>query len=185
MARDQEQSRGERQGGRSPRGGSTQGGAGVRASHRTAAVLPAPSTAVTCRFDPLCHQAGADIKAPRGNRAQWHANFQLDEFVDTSRDVPVMHESESGLQLRGMLIIGPGHTLADAYHMLRTELQIEPERGAYMVTCFTPHDGKRVSFSDYSPQTEVLGLLPPQHCEFLLDQVKTKVVGVGSVVGEM
>eukprot|EP00908_Phaeocystis_cordata_P001217 Transcript_11305.p1 GENE.Transcript_11305~~Transcript_11305.p1 ORF type:complete len:652 (+),score=120.80 Transcript_11305:341-2296(+) len=130
-------------------------------------------------------QAGADIKAPRGNRAQWHANFQLDEFVDTSRDVPVMHESESGLQLRGMLIIGPGHTLADAYHMLRTELQIEPERGAYMVTCFTPHDGKRVSFSDYSPQTEVLGLLPPQHCEFLLDQVKTKVVGVGSVVGEM
>ena len=133
MARDQEQSRGERQGGRSPRGGSTQGGAGVRASHRTAAVLPAPSAAVTCRFDPLAHQAGADIKAPRGNRAQWHANFQLDEFVDTSRDVPVMHESESGLQLRGMLIIGPGHTLADAYHMLRTELQIEPERGAYMV----------------------------------------------------
>ena len=119
-------------------------------------------------------QGGADIKAPRGNRAQWHANFQLDEFIDTARDVPVMHECETGLQLRGMLIIGPGHTLADAYHMLRTELQIEPVREAYMVTCLTPHDGKRFSFSAYSPQTEVLGLLPPQPCQFLLDQATTK-----------
>jgi hypothetical protein len=119
-------------------------------------------------------QSGADIKAPRGNRAQWHANFQVDEFIDTARDVPVMHESEAGLQLRGMLIIGPGHTLADAYHMLRTELQIEPVHEAYMVTCLTPHDGKRFSFSAYSPQTEVLVLLPPQPCQFLLDQATTK-----------
>ena len=119
-------------------------------------------------------QSGADIKAPRGNKTQWHANFQVDEFIDTARDVPVMHESEAGLQLRGLLIIGPGHTLADTYHMLRTELQIEPVSEAYVVTCLTPHDGKRFSFSAYSPQTEVLGLLPPQPCQFLLDQATTK-----------
>jgi hypothetical protein len=119
-------------------------------------------------------QSGADIKAPRGNKTQWHANFQVDEFIDTARDVPVIHESEAGLQLRGMLIIGPGHTLADTYHVLRTELQIEPVNEAYMVACLTPHDGKRFSFSAYSPQTEVLGLLPPQPCQFLLDQATTK-----------
>ena len=133
--------------------------------------LPPPRSSRRAMRSP---QAGADIKAPRGNRAQWHAHFQLDEFIDTARDVPVMHECEAGLQLRGMLIIGPGHTLADAYHMLRTELQIEPEREAYMVTCLTPHDSKRFSFSAYSPQTEVLGLLPSQPCQFLLDQTTTK-----------
>lgn len=84
-----------------------------------------------------------------------------------------MHESDAGLQLRGVLIIGPGHTVADAYHMLRTELQIEPERGAYVVTCYTPHDGKRTPFSSNSPQSEVLGLLPQQPCQFLLDQATT------------
>ena len=49
------------------------------------------------------------IKAPRGNRAQWHANFQLDEFAAATREVRVLQpEPSTGrLQLRGLLVIGP------------------------------------------------------------------------------
>ena len=70
-------------------------------------------------------QAGAAIKAPRGNKSQWHKAFQLDEFMDAMRTVNVLHEVAGGgaPQLRGMLVLGPGHTRADVYHMLRTELQ--------------------------------------------------------------
>ena len=121
-------------------------------------------------------QAGTEIKVARGNRAQWHANFQLDEFVDTPRELCVLQEGAAGEQLRGMLIIGPGQTIADAYHMLRCELQIQPTRdSAYEVTCFTPHDGERLSLSKYSSQTELLGILPAQPCQLLLDQATTTV----------
>ena len=33
---------------------------------------------------------GVIIKAPRGNRSQWHANFKNDEFTPALRDVPVV-----------------------------------------------------------------------------------------------
>ena len=35
-------------------------------------------------------EAGTAIKAQRGNRAQWHANFKLDEFSSSYRDVDVL-----------------------------------------------------------------------------------------------
>lgn len=121
-------------------------------------------------------KAGVDIKVARGKCAQWQANFQLDEFIDQAREVCVLQEGAAGAQLRGMLIIGPGHTVADAYHMLRCELQIIPTRdSAYEVTCLTPHDGERISLSNYSPQTELLGILPAQPCQLLLDQATTTI----------
>ena len=45
--------------------------------------------------------------------------------MDAMRTVHVLHEVAGGgtPQLRGMLVLGPGHTRADVYHMLRTELQ--------------------------------------------------------------
>ena len=46
--------------------------------------------------------------------------------MDAMRTVNVLHEVAGGgaPQLRGMLVLGPGHTRADVYHMLRTELQV-------------------------------------------------------------
>ena len=71
---------------------------------------------------------GVIIKAPRGNRSQWHANFKLDEFTPRVRDVPVVQrDATQATLLRGMLVIGPGHTLADVCKMLLTELQMEPK----------------------------------------------------------
>ena len=70
---------------------------------------------------------GVTIKAPRGNRSQWHANFKLDEFSPSARDVPVVQAGEGGgLLLRGLLVIGPGYTLADCCKMLLTQLQLGP-----------------------------------------------------------
>ena len=71
---------------------------------------------------------GVIIKAPRGNRSQWHANFKLDEFATTTRDVPVVQpDATSGdVLLRGCLVLGPGHTLADVCKMILTELQMAP-----------------------------------------------------------
>ena len=72
------------------------------------------------------------IKAPRGNRSQWHANFKLDEFASSTRDMPVVQvdETSGDLLIRGCLTLGPGHTLADVCKMLLTELQMAP-RGAH------------------------------------------------------
>lgn len=52
---------------------------------------------------------GVTIRAPRGNRTQWHANFKLDEFTPTARDITILQKDEAGgLRRRGMLVIGPG-----------------------------------------------------------------------------
>ena len=74
---------------------------------------------------------GVIIKAPRGNKTQWHANFKLDEFVPLVRDVPIVQrDGKSGdVLLRGVLNIGPGHTVADGCKMLLTELQMAPIGG--------------------------------------------------------
>ena len=51
-----------------------------------------------------------------------------DEFTPRVRDVPVVQrDATQATLLRGMLVIGPGHTLADVCKMLLTELQMEPK----------------------------------------------------------
>ena len=86
---------------------------------------PLPPYPLRSSPPPSSSQAGAAIAAPWGNKSQWHKAFQLDEFMDAMRTVNVLHEVAGGgaPQLRGMLVLGPGHTRADVYHMLRTELQ--------------------------------------------------------------
>ena len=51
---------------------------------------------------------GVTIKAPRGNRSQWHANFKLDEFNSAARDLTVLQkDADASMRLRGMLVVGP------------------------------------------------------------------------------
>ena len=61
---------------------------------RAPRTLPAPHLS---GLTPLpSSQAGAAIKAPRGNKSQWHKAFQLDEFMDAMRTVNVLHEVAGG-----------------------------------------------------------------------------------------
>jgi len=115
----------------------------------------------------LAHrQAGTSIRATRGNRAQWHANFKLDEFSKGWRELHVLHTSGAAEPtLRGMLILGPGHTLADAYHMLRTELQLW--KPGCSLSLMTKPGGAAVALSDLPPSTDLLPLLPAA-CELLV-----------------
>lgn len=92
-------------------------------------------------------EAGADIKAPRGLTHQWHANFRIDEFAQQGvcRDICVLQPGAAGangaagaagagaLPLRGMLVLGPGHSIADTRKMLLTELQLRPRTGRWLI----------------------------------------------------
>eukprot|EP00966_Prymnesium_polylepis_P069282 1610004-Prymnesium_polylepis.1 len=63
-------------------------------------------------------EEGHAIKQARGNRAQWHANFKLDEFdgpIGAARELCVIQEDigTGARELRGLLVLGRGHSLAD------------------------------------------------------------------------
>ena len=65
----------------------------------------------------------------RGNRAQWHANFKLDEFDHayySVRDLCVLQEmlGSGERELRGLLIVGKGHSLADTYQVTSPSVAI-------------------------------------------------------------
>ena len=68
---------------------------------------------------------------------------------------------------RGMLILGPGHTLADAYHMLRTELQLW--KPGCSLSLVTRQGGAvhTVALDEQPPGSEVLPLLP-EACELVV-----------------
>ena len=78
--------------------------AGAEISHRLT-----PSHIVSHRLTPSTEQAGTEIKAPKGNRAQWHANFTLDEFTFTSRDLCVYQVRLPG----ACACAGAGHLARD------------------------------------------------------------------------
>lgn len=119
---------------------------------------------------PAWPQEGAFIKAQRGNRAQWHANFRLDEFVATARDLCVLQEGGPGgaPEARGLLVIGPGHTLADTYKMLLTEHQLCPTSGTWRLSCVASDGTVLTVLSDAQLDAEVLPLLPEGSCELLV-----------------
>jgi len=105
--------------------------------------------------------SGVIIKAPRGNRSQWHANFKVDEFVAAATDVAVAQRDESGaLVLRGALVIGPGHTVADGCKMLFTELQMGPTAGWWELHAVAPSGEVLADLSHQPPSAELLPLLP-------------------------
>jgi len=115
-------------------------------------------------------QAGAAIRASKGNRAQWHANFKLDEFSSSLRDVCVLLETESGPQLQGLLVLGAGHTLADSFHMLRSELQLWHASKICTLDCYSPEEDVRTRISDMPPHLQILPLLPTSYCELIVSQ---------------
>ena len=107
---------------------------------------------------------GVTIKAPRGNRSQWHSNFRLDEFAPCTRDLPVVQKEKAAdehVVLRGLLVVGPGHTLADCCKMLLTELQLGPTSGWWELSAIDPRDGTVLASYDKTPTSaEMLPLLP-------------------------
>lgn len=181
--------------------------------------IVAEARAVTLK---AAEDRGVAIKAPRGNRAQWHTNFLLDEvrppesstapfpaptsgphppsphhspappppipapiapnsrlrctqFVRSTRELRVLQpragcvEGACALELRGLLVLGPGHTLADACKMLLTELQLCPAAGWWQISAVS-HDGTSVlrDLSCVPPFAEVLPLLPSEPCSLLV-----------------
>jgi len=78
-------------------------------------------------------------------------------------------EGARGLELRGLLVLGPGHTLADACKMLLTELQLCPAAGWWQISAVS-HDGTSVlrDLSCVPPFAEVLPLLPSEPCSLLV-----------------
>lgn len=115
---------------------------------------------------------GVAIKAPRGNRSQWHANFKIDEFAQTARDVPVVQKDASGaVILRGLLIVGPGQSLADGCKMLLTELQLGPDAaagGSWELTALAPDGRLLADLRKESASAELLPLLPSEPCYLLV-----------------
>ena len=72
-------------------------------------------------------EEGVAIKAPRGNRSQWHSNFKDRRVRARARDIPVVQKDEAtGATVPGLLLILPGQTLQDGCKMLLTELQLGP-----------------------------------------------------------
>ena len=115
---------------------------------------------------------GVTIKAPRGNRSQWHSNFRLDEFGRSTRDLPVVQradgDGDGGLVLRGLLVVGPGHTVADCCKMLLTELQLGPSEGWWQLSAVGKDGTTLVSYEETPPSEEFLPLLPPTPCYLLV-----------------
>jgi len=117
-------------------------------------------------------EAGVSIRASKGNIAQWHANFKLDEFVQPfyfTRDMCVLQEApETGERyIRGLLIIGNGHTLSDAYQMLMTEHQLCPE-GHWHLICVDSEGNSLVDLGGCDPQSDMIQLLPDSQCDILV-----------------
>jgi hypothetical protein len=126
-------------------------------------------------------QRGASIKAAK-HAEQWHANFRIDEFDSRCRDICVLqppHESSANgaaregaaapAEVRGVLVLGPGHTLADTRKMLLTEFQLRPASGSWMLQVVEP--STRAVFTDLTcvaTEVEILSLLPPGPCALLV-----------------
>mmetsp|Transcript_25214 Transcript_25214/g.83911 ORF Transcript_25214/g.83911 Transcript_25214/m.83911 type:complete len:184 (+) Transcript_25214:242-793(+) len=107
-------------------------------------------------------QAGAAIVAPKGNKAQWHANFAVDEFATALRDVPVVKLPPGGGGGEtpppcGLVALAPGQSLADLLHMLRVEHGFGPH---VRVSCHAPSSGESVLLTALPPPLELLPLLP-------------------------
>lgn len=129
-------------------------------------------------------KAGTTIVAPKGNLAQWHINFRMDEFSAALREVRVVAFPEvanSGSdsdtiqtrgddaameqtvgELRGVIVLGFGDSLGDMAHMLRTELGFRRDAN---IVCFTRDNGGSLELSSMPQRLKVLPLLPDGDCE--------------------
>ena len=70
--------------------------------------------------------------------------------------------------LRGLLIIGPGQTLADGCKMLLTELQLGPADGRWELSVVAPDGTILVDLKNTPSVAELFPLLPPQKCYLLV-----------------
>ena len=83
----------------------------------------------------------------------------------------VQKDATGATVLRGVLIIGPGQTLADGCKMLLTELQLGPTAangGYWELSAVAPDGTTLVDLRDQSASAELLPLLPSQVCYLLV-----------------
>ena len=83
----------------------------------------------------------------------------------------VLQKSDASgtVDLRGLIVIGPGQTIADICKMLLTELQLCPTRGWWdLKVASEVGDLLLTNLNSVPPSAELLPLLPPLCCSLVV-----------------